>query len=62
MIFGVSIIGKELDSKKSVQLFKHIKNYLCSRKSCITTDEPPPVNSNEFIVFCNKRYVPIEEI
>ena len=58
MILGVSIVGKKLDSKESVQLFIDIKNYLNSQKACITIEEPPPTNSIEFIDFCNVRYIP----
>ena len=56
MIFGVSIVGNEPDSIKSVQLFREIKSYLNSKKACITVEEPPPINSIEFIDFCNGRY------
>jgi hypothetical protein len=59
MIFGVSIVGREPDSRKSIQLFIDIKSYLNSRTACITVEEPPPTNSIEFIDFCNIRYSPI---
>lgn len=58
MILGVSIAGREPSSKKSVQLFKNIKNYLNSQEACICVEEPPPINSIEFIDFCNERYMP----
>jgi hypothetical protein len=60
MIFGVSIIGRELEAAISIQLFKEIKNYLGSQYACITDEEPPPINSTEFVDFCNERYIPIE--
>lgn len=62
MILGVSIEGNEPDSSKSVELFKNVRNYLNSSKACITVEEPPPTNSNDFIDFCNERYTPIDEI
>ena len=60
MIFGVAMVGNELNSKDSVKLFKEIKKYLNSSNACITSEEPPPTNSIEFVGFCNKKYRPIE--
>ena len=62
MIFGISIFGNEPDSVRSVSLFKEVKNYLNSQKACITVEEPPPINSVEFIDFCSDRYIPTEEL
>ena len=59
MIIGVSIIGNDPRSQKSVQLFRLIKNYLTSQNACITIEEAPPANSIEFVSFCNERYVPV---
>ncbi|OMP75155.1 MULTISPECIES: hypothetical protein [unclassified Chitinophaga] len=58
MIFGISIVGREVDSDISIAIFKDVKNYLNARIGCITGEAPPPSNSIEFIEFCNKRYVP----
>lgn len=58
VIFGVSIVGTVIDSIEVVELFKHIKDYLNSKEACITMEEPPAVNSFEFIDFCNERYKP----
>jgi hypothetical protein len=58
-IYGVSIYGNEPDSKKSVQIFKEIREYLNSKMACITIEEPPPISSLEFVKFCKKRYIPI---
>lgn len=58
MIFGVSIVGRDPSSIRSIQLFKEVKIYLNSQKACITIEEPPPINSNEFISFCDERYIP----
>ncbi len=59
MIFGVSIVGNNPSSIRSVQLFKEFKYYLNSQISCITVEEPPPISSIEFVGFCNERYIPI---
>lgn len=59
MIIGVSIVGVDIYSTDSIQLFKRIKKYLNSSEGCITSNEPPPLNSIEFIEFCKLRYVPM---
>lgn len=58
LIFGISIVGKEVDSEESISIFRKIKKYLNSSISCITGEEPPPSNSTEFIEFCNNRFIP----
>lgn len=58
MIFGLSMYGNDPSSIKSIQLFKEIKSYLNSKMACVTIEEPPPINSNEFSSFCNERFVP----
>lgn len=59
MIFGVSVIGNDLESKESLLTFYRIKRYLKAVYACITGEEPPPGNSEDFIFFCENRYVPI---
>lgn len=59
MIFGVSIYGNELDSRESLLIFYKVKRYLNANYACITGEEPPPGNSEEFIRFCDERYVPL---
>lgn len=61
MIFGVSIVGSDPSSIRSIQLFKEVKSYLNSEKAYVTIEEPPPINSLEFISFCNERYIPDTE-
>lgn len=56
MIFGISIPGNNILSEESILLFKNINKILKSKISCITMEEPPPFNTNEFIDFCNTRY------
>lgn len=57
MIFGISIFGNDPSSIRSIQIFNEVKRYLNSQKSCATIEEPPPTNSEEFIIFCNERYI-----
>ncbi len=56
IILGLSIIGKDLSSTQNIEFLKYIKTYLHSKNACATIEEPPPVNSLEFIDFCNKRH------
>ncbi|WP_188435070.1 hypothetical protein, partial [Chishuiella changwenlii] len=56
MIFGISIYGNNIISKESTSLFRNINEILKTKISCITMEEPPPHNTNEFIDFCNIRY------
>ncbi|MDR4894663.1 MULTISPECIES: hypothetical protein [unclassified Chryseobacterium] len=58
IIFGISIIGDDLSTASSIQIFKQVKKYLHSDIACITMEEPPPINSDEFIIFCNERFIP----
>lgn len=58
MIFGISINGKEPNDTISINLFKELSVFLNSEIGCITVEEVPPANSNEFIEFCKKRYNP----
>lgn len=60
MILGVAIVENKPRSINSLKLFKEIKNYLNSTIACITSEEPPPTNSIEFVRFCNERFMPIE--
>ncbi|MBL1220006.1 hypothetical protein JET18_04100 [Chryseobacterium sp. L7] len=60
MIFGASIYGNEVDSKESLLMFYKVKRYLNVDYACITGEEPPPGNSEEFIRFCEQRYVPLK--
>lgn len=59
MIFGVSILGREVDSEESISVFKEVKKYLNLHIGCITGEEPPPSNSIEFIEFCKNRFIPL---
>lgn len=59
MIFGASIYGVEVDSRESLLIYNRMKRYLNPDYACITGEEPPPGNSEEFIRFCKNRYVPI---
>lgn len=56
LIFGVSSIGNDPSSSKSIQLFREIKNFLNSHNACATIEEPPPTNSLDFVDFCDERY------
>lgn len=58
LIIGVSISGRFPDEKLVVDSFFEIKEYLNSTIGCITVEEAAPTNSQEFIEFCNNRYVP----
>lgn len=58
IIFGISIIGDDPSSAKSVEIFNQVKEYLHSSNACITIEEPPPANSDDFKIFCTERYVP----
>lgn len=59
MIIGISIVGREPDSKRSIEIFKEVRNHLNSQQGCITVEEPPPNNSIEFAKFCNERFKPV---
>ncbi|SFN09223.1 hypothetical protein SAMN05421594_0966 [Chryseobacterium oleae] len=59
MIFGASIYGNKVDSRESLLMYYRIKRYLNPDYACITGEEPPPGNSEEFIRFCENRYVPV---
>lgn len=56
IIFGVSIIGNEPSLIREIEVINDIKNYLSSNNAYATIEEPPPINSEEFIDFCNERY------
>lgn len=58
IILGVSIPGRVLDNPDCVILFNRIRNYLNSTAACITSEEPPPENSIDFITLCNQRFTP----
>lgn len=56
IIFGVSIIGNDPSSIQQIEIIKEIKNYLNSKDACTTVEEIPPINSSEFVEFCDERY------
>lgn len=56
IIFGVSIIGNDPSSIQQIEIIKEIKNYLNSKDACATVEEIPPINSSEFVEFCDERY------
>jgi hypothetical protein len=60
MIFGISIVGREVDSAESIAVFKDVKKCLNARIACITGEEPPPGNSIEFLEFCSEKYIPAD--
>lgn len=58
IIVGVSITGNSPEDMKAIEYYLNISTFLGSDVGCITVEEAPPVNSLEFIEFCNKRYIP----
>ena len=58
MIFGVSVAASKPDDLLSITVFNELKVYLNSEIACITAEEPPPANSQEFVVFSKSRYIP----
>ena len=56
IIFGVSIIGNDPSLIQQIEIIKDIKYYLNSKNACTTVEELPPINSSEFVEFCNERY------
>ena len=58
MIFGISINGKNPFNIKSVKLYHEISEFLDTSTGCITVEEAPPTNANEFIEFCKSRLNP----
>ena len=55
MIFGISIRGNDPTSSESLSIFNEVKKLLKAEVSCITVEEPPPCNSEEFTNFANNR-------
>ncbi len=58
MIFGFSVYGNNPNDKFILKLYNDLKKNLKSNVGCITSEEPPPSNSIEFLDFVKKRISP----
>lgn len=58
MIFGISFRGNKPNTSKNIYFFQKFKKILKSKIGCLTIEEPPPSNSDEFVMYCNQRFSP----
>jgi hypothetical protein len=58
MILGASIIGKDPLEEEALRQYNLLGEFLDSKIGCITVEEAPPYNSNEFIEFAKGRLQP----
>lgn len=55
VILGVSLVGRYPFPKYVSDIIIDIRAFLNARHYCIAIEQPPPLNSKEFLDFCAKR-------
>ena len=56
LILGISLKAISKQDVEVMRICNEVKSFLQCQYACITVEEPPPLNSEEFIEFAKHRY------